>query len=175
MTTAPDIQSLPTAEECDLRRWKNAALAQRLFIIHNLMMRVGDRLVAHLDLTSSRWLLLGALEQFDQPPTLSELSGHSLLSVQNVSRMIGSMEADGLVERYTVRGMGRSTFVRLTDKGKHMHIETEQAARVFAGGFLAGLSQEQIVETEGRLEQLLVNLERMEQELNAQQQERGDS
>lgn len=157
----PGGPSACTAEG-DPRRWKNAPLTQRLFIIHNLMMRIGDRLVADLGLTSSRWLLLGAVEQFEQPPTLSELSNSALLSLQNVSRMVASMEADGLVRRITVPGCGRSTFVTLTDRGREVHQRAEDAARVFAAGFLEGFSESEIEETERRLERLLNNLEALE-------------
>lgn len=173
MSRAPVMRSKtePANTACctapgDPRRWKNAPLAQRLFIVHNLMMRVGDRLVWDLGLTGSRWLLLGALEQFELPPTLTALSGNALLSLQNVSRMVASMEADGLVERFTVPGKGRSTFVRMTARGRRLHDEAEAAAQVFAEGFLAGLGEEEIETMEQRLETLVRNLERLEGKLN---------
>ncbi|HBS28445.1 MAG TPA: hypothetical protein DEB06_03110 [Phycisphaerales bacterium] len=153
--------------EGDPRRWKNAPLAQRVFILHNLIMRTADRLVEPHGLTSSRWLLLGALEQFESPPTLSELSGNALLSLQNVSRMVASLEADGLVERYTLAGRGRSVFVRLTARGVRTLEEAESAAVVFARGLLAGLDAPTVDDTERRLERLITNLEGLERRLES--------
>ncbi len=157
----------------DPRRWRNAPLAQRLFIVHNLMMRVGDRLVGDLGLTSSRWLLLGAIEQFEDPPTLSELSGNALLSLQNVSRMVASMESDGLVERFTLPGRGRATFVRMTQRGAEIHAAAEEAAKRFSESFLSGMDGTDISETENRLERMINNLEAFEAELNTESERDG--
>lgn len=147
------------------RRWKEAPLAQRLFIIHNMMMRIGDRLVAHLGLTSSRWLLLGAVANRPEPPMLSELSNDALLSLQNVSRMVACMEEDGLVERFTRPGMGRATFVRLTGRGRAIHDQAREAAKRFSQTFLAGLAPAEVDRLEGDLDRLIGNLERLEREL----------
>lgn len=175
MSLAPE--SIPAAgvpgvrrrESCsapgDPRRWKNAPLAQRVFILHNLMMKVGDRLVARHGMTSSRWLLLGALEQFDEPPTLTDLCGNALLSLQNVSRMVASLEADGLVERYTLPGRGRSVFVRLTERGVKTLDDAEEEATRFASALLSGFSETEVNGLEERLERLIGNLESLDGEL----------
>lgn len=149
----------------DPRRWKNAPLAQRVFILHNLMMKIGDRLVAEHGLTSSRWLLLGALEQFEEAPTLSELCSSALLSLQNVSRMVASLEADGLVERYTLPGRGRSVFVRLTERGVRTLEEAEHAAARFSAALLSGIDDDEVEGMERRLERLIGNLEALDAEL----------
>jgi len=64
-------------------------LTLEIFVLNNMIMRLGDKLVGHLGLTSSRWLLISALRRFEEPPTISELSADALLSLQNVSRKIG--------------------------------------------------------------------------------------
>lgn len=151
---------------CGPRRWKEAPLAQRVFIIHNMMMRIGDRLVAHLGLTSSRWLLLGAVADRCEPPMLSELSTDALLSLQNVSRMVASMEADGLLERFAKPGNNRAVYIRLTDKGRAIHERTKAQARRFAEAFLAGTSERDIERLESDLEYLIRNLESLERELS---------
>ena len=56
------------------QRWEHAPLARELFVINNLMTRCGDRLVADLGLTAARWKMLGAIDHFEEPPTLSDLS-----------------------------------------------------------------------------------------------------
>jgi len=142
------------------RRWKECPLAQELFIIHNLLMKVGDRLVSDLGLTGSRWLLLGALERLEKPPMLSELSQDGLLSVQNVSRMVTAMESDGFIERFTQPGMGRAVFVRMTVKGRRVHQRAKKRGQAFSRAFLKGLAKSDIRRIERDLQRLTANLER---------------
>lgn len=161
----PPVSTLQCPCSVGPRRWKEAPLAQRLFIIHNMMMRIGDRLVAHLGLTSSRWLLLGAVANRPEPPMLSDLSNDALLSLQNVSRMVASMEADGLFERFTKPGMGRATYIRLTDKGLAIHERTKAQSCRFAEAFLVGTSADDVERMETDLEHLIKNLEALEGEV----------
>lgn len=164
---ADDVVRRPgCAFDGDPRRWRESPLAQRVFILHNLVMRVGDRLVSDLGLTSARWLLLGVLEKFDQPPTLSELSQDGLLTRQNVSRMVAAMEGEGLVERFTQQGRGRSVFVRMTQHGADVLERAEDAARQFAAGFLPGVSAAEVEQAERLLERLIGNLEAFEKALS---------
>lgn len=163
---SPCVRRPRCAHDEDPRRWREAPLAQRVFILHNQIMRVGDRLVAHLGLTSSRWLLLGALEKYDNPPSLSELSRHGLLTLQNVSRMVAAMEGEGMVERFSQPGRGRSVFVRILPRGLELLEQAEAAARRFAGGLLSGMPAAQVGAGEQLLEALIGNLEVFERELD---------
>lgn len=151
----------------DAHKWHDAPLAQEIFIVHNQVMRVADRLVAHLGLTASRWLLLGALEHYAEPPTLSELSEDALLSVQNVSRMVASMERDGLVHRVCRQGSGRCVFVSMTDHGRAVKEEARAQARRFSAHFLDGLGADEVARTQAVFDRMIANLERFEQELQA--------
>lgn len=150
-------------------RWPNAPLARELFVINNLMTRCGDRLVADLGLTASRWKLLGAIVGYDSPPTLSDLSGDALLSVQNVSRMVGAMESDGLVERFTRSGRGRAVFVRVTEEGERVLNEARERAHRFREGFLGGFNADEVVLMQGLLDRMTDNLEAFERELQGEQ------
>ncbi|MBL8746400.1 MAG: MarR family transcriptional regulator [Phycisphaerae bacterium] len=163
--TDPAVATLDGPCSIGPRRWKEAPLAQRLFILHNMMMRIGDRLVAPLGLTSSRWLLLGAVANRAEAPMLSDLSNDALLSLQNISRMVACMEADGLLERFTRPGTGRATYIRLTEKGREVHEKTKVQARRFAEAFLAGTCPAEIERLESELEHLIQNLEALEREV----------
>ncbi len=165
IAASPETHQQVCAHPDDPRRWREAPLAQRVFIVHNQIMRVSDRLVAGMGLTSSRWLLLGALERYETPPSLSELSQNGLLTLQNVSRMVAAMEAEGLVERFSTPGKGRSVFVRMTGRGRDLLEKAAGAARRFAAGFLHGLGEEEVNQCEGLLEHLIGNLERFEKKL----------
>lgn len=153
------------------RRCPEAPLAKELFTIHNLIMRLGDRLVADLGVTGSRWLLLGAIAEYDEPPTLSQLSDDAMLSVQNVSRMIAAMEADGLVRRSTREGDGRRTYVRLTARGVRVKDAAHERCGVLARALLRGMDRTQVKRTEMSLDRIIDNLEQFETELDA----RGDA
>ena len=147
------------------QRWEHAPLARELFVINNLMTRCGDRLVADLGLTAARWKMLGAIDHFEEPPTLSDLSGDALLSVQNVSRMVAAMEADGLVERFTRSGMGRAVFVRATDEGRRVLDDAFDRATRFVAHFLDGFDAPEIGVLQNALDRMIDNLEAFEREL----------
>lgn len=148
-----------------IRRWELAPLVQEIFTLNNLMIRCGDRLVSHHGLTGARWMMIGALKDHAEPPTLSDLSSDALLSVQNVSRMVASMEADGLVERFTLPGRGRSVFVRLTEKAEQIDECCETAGQCFVSRFLDGFSEEERRTLQGMVDRLIVNLARFEREI----------
>lgn len=162
--------------------WKQCPLARELFILHNQMMRIGDRLVADLGITASRWLLLGALgecggkecnEVPEEGVTITELSQNALLSVQNVSRMVAALEADGLLERTTIPGRGRSTFVRLTKKGQSLSDALEQKAERFGQEIMNGVSIEDAIVCARVLLRMSDNLECMERKLIAEESDKA--
>ena len=143
-----------------------APLVQEIFTLNNLMIRMGDRLVSEHGLTGTRWMMLGALKDYEDPPTLTELSNDALLSVQNVSRMVASMEEEGLVERFTQPGKGRSVFVRLTEKAKAIDEGTERVGGCFVSRFLEGFSDAERASLQGMIDRLIVNLARFEREID---------
>jgi len=137
------------------------------FMIHNMAMRIGDRMTAPMGLTSSRWMLLGALDQFKEAPTITELSRSALMSVQNASRMAGVMEQEGLVERVSEPGSGRALSVRLTQRGREVVETLRSLGGEFHERLYAGMSDEQIEALAQSLETMIGNLERMESRLGA--------
>lgn len=140
-------------------------LILRFFMIHNMAMRIGDRLTGPIGLTSSRWMLLCGLDKRDEPPTIAELSDDAMISVQNVSRMLLSMEDEGLVKRFSRPGSGRTLFVRLTERGEQAIEATHALGERFHEWFLAGLSESETVSLAATLDGLIGNLERFEEEL----------
>lgn len=159
-------QRLKLADQCaDPVRWKDAPLARELFVLNNLMMRVGDRLVADLGLTASRWQLLGALETYPEPPSLTELTSDGLLTLQNVSRMVAAMEQDGLLKRFHKPRGGRAVYVRVTARGEAVRNEACSRAGRFAEALVAGLRQNDIAAMQDRLDGMIKGMERLEQVL----------
>lgn len=159
----------PALKPGEIPRWDVSPLAQEIFLLANLMQRAADRLVARHQLTATRWLLTAALEHFERPPSLTELAADGLMTVQNVSRLVASMEADGLVERFTVQGRGRQVFVKLTARGEQACHAAEEDAKRFARHFLDGLSNHGINHARDTLDTLIRNTQRLERELIAEQ------
>lgn len=149
-------------------RWKDAPLVRELFVMHNMMMRCGDRLVADLGLTGSRWILLGAVTDYEEPPTLTSLSNDALLSVQNVSRMVAAMENDGLLERFSKPGAGRSVFVGASEHGQRICETACERGAEFTRQFLHGFSDEEIRTMQGFLDRMIGNLQSFEKVLQKQ-------
>jgi DNA-binding MarR family transcriptional regulator len=141
---------------------REACVARSLLTAANLMTRVGDRLSASIGLTSSRWLMLCSIGRFEEAPSVGALSEEVLLSVQNVSRMLGQMESDGLIERFTKPGSGRAVFVRLTEQGAATLERTRALAEEFESWFLRGVSQEEVARIDRDLWRLTDNLRAME-------------
>jgi MarR family transcriptional regulator for hemolysin len=130
-------------------------------------MRVTDKLTGSIGLTGSRWLLLSAVVWRDEAPTITELSRRCLLSVQNVSRMVASMEAEGLIERVQHPGEGRAQRVVLTDRGIEVLEGTVELASRLREGFLAGLDDSDVQRLGAGMDRLLSNLRQMEQEFSS--------
>ncbi len=142
-------------------------IVRKLFELHHMMMRVGDRMAARHGLTSSRWMFLCAIGKSDEPSTINQIAERVNLSAQNTSRMVASMEDDGLVCRFSLPGHGRSTFVGLTDAGWKAYATTKQLAGAFCPPFLEGFSETRIDRLDRDLAKLIENIARLESALIA--------
>jgi DNA-binding MarR family transcriptional regulator len=137
-----------------------------VFTLHHLIMRVGDRLAAEIGLTSSRWLLLCAVGDGHPPATVGELSERASLSVQAVSRMLAVMQDEGLVERTTRAGEGRSVFVSLTERGRSALEATGPLAERFEAGLHREMPADQLAALVSGLTALIGNVSAFERELS---------
>jgi DNA-binding MarR family transcriptional regulator len=153
------VRGTPARADCAGRE---ACVARSLMTAANLLTRIGDRLSASIGLTSSRWLMLCTVSRCEGSPSIGALSEAVLLSVQNVSRMLGQMEADGLIERFTKPGSGRSVFVRLTARGEAALEQTRALADEIESWFLRGMSDEEVARIDRDLWRLSDNLRAME-------------
>ncbi len=168
MTTPQDTAEQRAEARAEIEG-REACLVRRVFVLHHLIMRVGDRLSAEIGLTSSRWLLLCAIGESEargESPTVSALSESALLSAQAVSRMLAAMEGEGLVTRSTRPGHGRAVFVSLTGIGRAALEATESLAERFEAGMLCGLNEDEVGRIEDDLARLIENVTRFEQELH---------
>jgi DNA-binding MarR family transcriptional regulator len=69
-----------------------------VFRLNGRLLVAGDRLVAHLGLTSARWHVLGAIALSPAPEPVAPLARNMGLNRQGVQRIVGKLVAEGFVE-----------------------------------------------------------------------------
>jgi DNA-binding MarR family transcriptional regulator len=89
-----------------------------LFRLNSLLLTAGDRLVAELGLTSSRWQILGAVVAAERPQPVAWLARDLGANRQNVQRIINDLHKEGLVAFAANPHHRRAQLVVLTDKGR---------------------------------------------------------
>lgn len=95
-----------------------SASALDLFKVTNSMLVEGDRLVADLGLTSSRWQILGTIVATERPQPVAWLARDMGANRQNVQRIVNDLVKEGLVELALNPYHKRASLVVLTDKGR---------------------------------------------------------
>ena len=89
-----------------------------LFWVTSLLLTAGDRLVAPLRLTSSRWQILGAITYAERPQPVAWLARDLGANRQNVQRIVNDLHNEGLVAFEVNPHHRRAQLVVLTDKGR---------------------------------------------------------
>jgi len=78
----------------------------------------GDRLVAPLGLTSSRWQVLGTIVAAERPQPVAWLARDTGANRQNVQRVVNDLVREGFVAMAPNPHHRRASLVVLTDKGR---------------------------------------------------------
>lgn len=86
------------------------------FRLNGVLIEAGDKLIADLGLTSSRWQVLGSL--VDGPMTVAEIGRDMGLSRQNVQRIANRLNQDGFIDTSPNPAHRRAKLYFLTDLGK---------------------------------------------------------
>lgn len=89
-----------------------------LFHAASSLMAAGDRLVAELGLTSSRWQVLGTIVAADRPQPVAWLARDMAANRQNVQRIVNDLAREGFVAAAPNPHHRRAQLVVLTDKGR---------------------------------------------------------
>jgi DNA-binding MarR family transcriptional regulator len=92
-----------------------------LFRLNNRLLTAGDRLVAHLGLTSARWQILGAIVHAERPQPVAWLARDLGANRQNVQRIINDLHEEGLVAFAPNPHHRRAQLVVLTDNGRQAY------------------------------------------------------
>ncbi len=132
------------------------ALMRAVYIMCHMMMRRLDAVAQPEGLTGSRWILLVVVRDVGGPMTITSLSEHLCISPQNVSRMVASLEAEGLVARDT-SGPGRTVKVTLTELGRARLETCDAHADGCAGAMTEGVTDAAIDRARKTLEHMIRN------------------
>ena len=91
-------------------------LVLETFRFNGRLLLAGDRLAKPLGLTSSRWQVLGAIEE--KPLIVAQIARNMGLARQNVQRLADALHEKGIVEYAPNPDHQRAKLVFLTDKGR---------------------------------------------------------
>lgn len=93
-----------------------------LFRASSSMMAAGDRLVAPLGLTSSRWQVLGTIVAAERPQPVAWLARDMGAKRQNVQRIVNDLLGEGFVCTAPNLHHRTASLVLLTDKGREAFV-----------------------------------------------------
>ena len=105
------------------------ALILDVFRLNGLLLTAGDRMVARLGLTSSRWQVLGAVFDAERAQPVAWLARDLGGNRQNVQRIVNDLQKMGLVTLEVNPHHRRASLVVLTEKGRRTY---DEASRVQA-------------------------------------------
>ncbi len=114
------------------------------FRLNGELLIAGDRLVAHLDLTASRWQILGAIGMPASPLPVAQIARNMGLSRQGVQRNVNDLVAQDLLVFAPNPHHKRAKLVMLTSKGQAIFDAAMQLQRPWASSVAAGISLEEI-------------------------------
>lgn len=103
------------------------------------------------------WRVLAALRERDGQ-RLTELAQRTSIEVSTLSRLVGSLEATGLVSRNRDSGDARAIAIRLTAAGERVTAMLTPAAQQLEDAAVAGLSDAEIAQLKSLLERIYGNL-----------------
>ena len=100
-----------------------------VFRLNGLLVTAGDRMVARLGLTSTRWQVLGAIADAERAQPIAWLARDMGGNRQNVQRIVNDLQKMGLVTLEVNPHHRRASLVVLTEKGRRTF---DEASRVQA-------------------------------------------
>jgi len=124
--------------------------------------RIRSYLKSSFDSTLPRFDVLAALSRETEPVTMSELTGHLMVSNGNVTGLVNRLVEDGLVSRQVDPADRRSQLVVLTEAGRNAFREMAIAHEELVDSFFAQLSDDE-------MEALLALTEKLNRTLRRQE------
>ena len=134
-----------------------------VFRLNALLLTAGDRMVAHLGLTSTRWQVLGTIAFAERAQPVAWLARDMGGNRQNVQRIVNDLQKMGLVTLEANPHHRRASLVVLTEKGRRAFDEAGRVQAPWANDLSEGLAIKDIDTT-----RRVVTALRKKLELNAE-------
>ncbi len=136
MMSAPQSSSRPKADnKAKLRLWIRLLRASRL-----IEADVRERFKSQFNVTLPRFDVMAALYRESDGMLMSEISRFLMVSNGNVTGIVDRLVLDGLVVRAQRDGDRRTSFIRLTRKGRTMFESMASAHQDWINELLAGVT-----------------------------------
>jgi len=119
----------------------------------------GDRMVARLGLTSSRWQVLGAVVDAERAQPVAWLARDLGGNRQNVQRIVNDLQKMGLVTLEVNPHHRRASLVVLTEKGRRTFDEASRVQAPWANALSEDLAMKDIDTTRRVVAELRKRLE----------------
>ena len=130
-----------------------------VFKLNGLLLMAGDRMVASLGLTSSRWQVLGAVVDAEGAQPVAWLARDLGGNRQNVQRIVNDLQKMGLVTFEDNPHHRRASLVVLTDKGRRTFDEASRVQAPWANALSEDLAIKDIDTTRRVVGELRKRLE----------------
>jgi DNA-binding MarR family transcriptional regulator len=111
-------------------------LVLETFRLNGRLLVAGDRLAKPLGLTSSRWQVLGAIEE--KPLSVAQIARKMGLARQNVQRLADALHQEAIVGYNPNPDHQRAKLVWLTDKGRRAMKKLNRSQELWAERIASG-------------------------------------
>lgn len=135
-------------------------LAMESFRLNSMLLAAGDRLGRDMQVTSSRWQVLGALINAGTPLTVAQIARKMGIKRQSVQRIADWLWEQQLVEYESNPRHRRAKLVQPTEKGIKTHDRLEGRRAVWADDVASELDIEALQVTIETLRTLRAALEK---------------
>lgn len=132
-------------------------LILEIFQFNGRLLAAGDLLAKPLGLTSSRWQVLGAIEE--QPLPVAQIARNMGLARQNVQRLADVLQHEGFVRYNPNPDHQRAKLVCLTEKGHRTVKYLARRQALWANEIVSGTSAGAIQEALSLVKKLRSRLE----------------
>ncbi|MEX2962236.1 MarR family winged helix-turn-helix transcriptional regulator [Microbulbifer sp. TYP-18] len=120
------------------------ALILETFRLNGELLAAGNKLTKPMGMTSARWQVMGAIDEWGQPLTVAQIARRMGLARQGVQRIVNDLKAQGLVTLEANLDHKRSPLVAISETGSAVMVEIGKAQAAWVNTLAEGLSERRI-------------------------------
>jgi len=120
------------------------ALFLETFRLNGGLLAAGNNLTKPMGMTSARWQVMGAIDEYGSPLTVAQIARRMGLTRQGVQRIVNDLETLGLVEFRANLDHKRSPLVVITGAGSDVMSKIAKSQAAWVNELSDGLSERQI-------------------------------